>query len=54
MKSDIERLKDILDFGGNGGYTDVKPDRSCLDGWYTSYELRLIANAMDKLELVEE
>ena len=49
MKDDIERLKDILDFGECGGYTDVQEDRSCLDGWYSAEELRLIANAMDKL-----
>jgi hypothetical protein len=43
-------LENITEFGGRGGYTDIQDERSRLDGWYTSEELRIIADTMDKLK----
>lgn len=32
------------------GYVDLYTDESNLDGWFSATELRIIADAMDKLE----
>jgi hypothetical protein len=34
-------------------YSDIYAEYSCLDGWFTSDELRIIANAMDELKKLE-
>ncbi len=35
-------------------YFKLYKDSSCLDGWFTADQLRLIAKAMDELALTEE
>lgn len=39
----IDELKDI------NGYIDLYYNESCLDGWFSSKDLRKVADAMDKL-----
>jgi hypothetical protein len=56
MEKEYEAVLDKLntDLGNTAEYYYVREDESILDGRFTAKQLRLIADAMDKLAVITE
>lgn len=50
----IDKISEEYGFNDERDYIDLYEDSSCLDGWFTSTQLRRIAEAMDDCKAVIE